>query len=183
MYLVLMISMGLLVIAGSALAAYAINVSSERLWLRSKKSEELYYKAEETYLELSNYFRAHYDMSRNVVNQNNARDVAAINRHLVDLKILVGIYFPALGPQLNGCVSAMATAFDMLRLAEAAPAPHLDQAFQSLDYAVSNVRDMFDRFKIAILADGCIDKTGRFWDGLINRGHRARAQRVLSAAA
>ncbi len=175
--------MGILVVASSALVTYAISVSRERLWLRSKKSEELYHKAEETYLDLCNYFRAHYELSRTVVNQNNARDIAALNRHIVDLKILVGIYFPSLGAQLNGCVSATATAFDMLRLAEAADETNRDRAVHSLDYAVANVKDTFDKFKAGVLSCGRVDRTGRFSDAVMNRGHRAQSERVLSVAA
>ncbi len=175
--------LGILVVASSALVTYAISISRERLWLRSKKSEELYHKAEETYLDLCNYFRAHYEMSRTVVNQNNSRDIAAINRHIVDLKILVGIYFPALGPQLNGCVHATATAFDMLRLAEAADETNRDRAIHSLDFAVSSVKESFDQFKAGILTCGRVDRTGRFSDALMNRGHRIQSERVLSVAA
>jgi hypothetical protein len=183
MFFAVIVLSGMFVVAASAIVTYAISVSRERLWLRSKKAEDLYYKAEETYLDLCNYFRAHYDTSRTIVNQNNARDIAAINRHIVDLKILVGIYFPVLGPQLHGCVSALATAFDMLRLAEAADDTNLDRAFHSLDFAVGNVKDSFDRLKLGILASGGVDRTGRIWDRLLNHGRRVQSERVLSVAA
>ncbi len=183
MYLASIVLMGIVVVASSALVTYAISVSRERLWLRSKKSEELYHKAEEAYLDLCNYFRAHYELSRTVVNQNNARDIAAINRHIVDLKILVGIYFPSLGPQLNGCISASATAFDMLRLAEAADETNRDEALHSLDFAVSNIEALFDRFKAGVLICGRVDRTGQFSDALMNRRRHAQSERVLSVAA
>lgn len=180
---VIMIFLGIFVVVSSAMASYFMGVSKERLWLRSRKSEELYHKAEETHLDLYNFFRQNYEISRSVVRQNDGREIAAINRHIVDLKILVGIYFPSLGPQLAGAVSATATAFDMLRLLQTSDETNRERAFEALDYAVSNLKDLFDRFKGGILAAGSIDKVGKISDALLNRGHRAQSERVFSIAA
>ena len=139
---VTMIMLGVLVVVSSAMASYFMGVSRERLWLRSRKSEELYHKAEETHLDLYNFFRQNYEISRSVVRQNDGRDIAAINRHIVDLKILVGIYFPSLGPQLAEAVSATATAFDMLRLLQTSDETNRERAFEALDYAVSNLKEL-----------------------------------------
>jgi hypothetical protein len=71
----------------------------------------------------------------------------------------------------------------MLRLAEAADETNCDRAMHSLDFAVSSVRDCFDRFKTGILSSGRVDRTGRFSDALMNRGHRVQSERVLSVTA
>jgi hypothetical protein len=175
--------LGVFVVISSAMASYFMGVSKERLWLRSKKSEELYHKAEETHLDLYNFFKQNYEISRSVVRQNDGRDIAMINRHIVDLKILVGIYFPSLGPQLSQTVSATATAFDMLRLLQTSDETNRERAFEALDYAVSNLKDSFDRFKAGVLAAGRIDKVGQISDAMLNRGHRAQSDRVFSIAA
>ena len=43
------------VIGGSATVTYFISISRERLWLRSQKSEDLYRRAERTYVDASLY--------------------------------------------------------------------------------------------------------------------------------
>ncbi|MGO9391575.1 hypothetical protein [Rhodoblastus sp.] len=183
MNLASIVLLGILVVASSSLATYLISVSRERLWLRSKKSEELYHKAEETYVDLCACFRARYELSRMVVNENTWRDTGAINRHIVDLKILVGLYFPSLGQQLSASLAAMATAFDMLTLAEASDETNRDRALHSLDDALCDVKDSFDRFKVCILDSGCVDRTGKIADMLLNRNRCVQAGRVLSVAA
>jgi|SRR5208282_691878 len=183
MNLASIVLLGILVVASSSFASYLISVSKERLWLRSKKSEELYHKAEETYIDLCACFRARYELSRMVVNGNAARETASINRHIVDLKILVGLYFPSLSQQLSASLAAMATAFDMLALAEAADESNRDRALHSLDDALCDVKDSFDRFKVGILSSGCVDRTGRISDVLLNRNRRVQSGRVLSVAA
>ena len=45
-------------VSGSAAAAYFISISRERLWLKSQKSEELYRRAERTYVDGIAFFRA-----------------------------------------------------------------------------------------------------------------------------
>jgi hypothetical protein len=183
MNMALDILIGAFVVFGSAVATYLISISRERLWLRSKKSEELYHKAEEAYFDLCAFFRARYELSRMIVHPCDGREIAAINRHIVDLKILVGLYFPALGPRLSGVVAATATAFDQLRLAETSDGLNRAESLQRLDYAVSNIKDSFDHFKAEILSSGRTDRIGKIPDALINGRHRRRSERVLSGAA
>ncbi|MDI9847289.1 hypothetical protein QM467_04340 [Rhodoblastus sp. 17X3] len=165
------------------MTTYLISISRERLWLRSKKSEELYHKAEEAYFDLSAFFRERYELSQMIVNPHDAREITAINRHIVDLKILVGLYFPALGHHLSGVVAATATGFDQLRLAEASDESNRANAMQMLDYAVSGLKDSFDHFKEEILRAGQTDGVGKISDVLFNRSHRRMSERVLSGAA
>jgi hypothetical protein len=183
MNLALNILMGALVVACSAATTYLISISRERLWHRSKKSEELYHKAEETYFDLCSFFRARYELSRMIVNSHDAREIAAINRHIVDLKILVGLYFPALGPRLSCAIAATATAFDQLRLAEASDETNRAQALQRLDFAVSSIAESFDHFKAEILCSGQTERIGKVSDALFNWRHRHMSERILSGAA
>jgi hypothetical protein len=183
MNMALNILLGMLVIGCSAMTTYFISISRERLWLRSKKSEELYHKAEEAYFDLSAFFRERYELSRMIVTPHDPREIAAINRHVVDLKILVGLYFPALGPRLSGVVAATATAFDQLRLAECGDESSRTNALQRLDYAVSGLKDSFDHFQVEILRTGQTDSVGKISDVLFNRSRRRISQRILSGAA
>ena len=68
MSMALNILIGALVVISSAFTTYLISISRERLWLKSKKSEELYHKAEEAYFDIYGFFRARYELSRMVVN-------------------------------------------------------------------------------------------------------------------
>jgi hypothetical protein len=174
---------GILVVASSAAAAYLINVSRERLWLRSKKSEDLYYKAEEAYGDLSNFFRDRYDLAQMTIYPRNGLEMPTIGRQVVDLRILVGLYFPALGANLSAVVAATGTAFDRLRLAEASDESNRERALHDLDFAVSNVKDAFDQFKNSILTAGRIDNIGKASDAVFNRARRVQSQRVFSLAA
>ena len=146
------VPLGIFVVSGSALVTYTVAVSRQRVWLQRRKSEELFRTAEETYLNLYDYFRPHYEMRRASVKPNVSCDIAEVKHHIVDMKTLVGVYFPSLGRTLSGCVSATATAFDMLRLAEAADENNRERALDALADAVNSLGESFDRFKISIPA-------------------------------
>jgi len=173
---------GLLVVASSAVATYAISISRERLWLRSKKSEELYHQTEECHFELSHFFRARYDLAQMVVYPHKAGDIRSLNRQLVGLRVLVGLYFPTLGVNLSAVLAAISTAFDWLARAQASDESNREHALEALDFAVGNVKDSIDQFKNNILAVGRVDRIGKFSDIVLNRGHRAQSQRVFPVA-
>ena len=183
MSMALNILIGALVVISSAFTTYLISISRERLWLKSKKSEELYHKAEEAYFDIYGFFRARYELSRMVVHPYDGREVTAINRHIVDLKILVGLYFPTLGPRLSAVVVATATALDQLALAERSEGLNRAETLQRLDFAVSSIKDSFDQFKADILTSGQTDRVGQISDAIFNGRHRRLSGRVLSGAA
>ena len=174
---------GMLVVACSAMATYLISVSRERLWLRSKKAEELYYKAEEVYYELSHFFRGRYDLSLGAVYPRNGSEILKLNRQVVDLRILVGLYFPSLDTNLSAAVAAIATALDRLRLAEASDELNREHALQVLDFAVSGLRDAFDQFQKNVLGVGRVDRVAKISDQVLNHSRRVRSERVLAVAA
>jgi hypothetical protein len=174
---------GILVVACSAMATYIISISRERLWLRSKKSEELYHKAEEVYVDLSSFFTERYDLTQMAMYPRSGSELSTLNRHIVDLRILVGLYFPDLGSNLSAVLAAIATAFDRLRLAEASDESNREHALQALDFALSSLKDSLDQFKNNILSIGRVDKIGRVFDMVLNRTRHGQSERVLSVAA
>ena len=131
---------GLLVVASSAMATCAVSVSRERLWLRSKKSEELYRKTEECYLDLLCFFRETYDLAEIAVYPHNTGDLGKLNRKLAGLRILVGLYFPALEANLSAVLAVISTALDWLARSEASDKSNREQALEALDFAVGNVK-------------------------------------------
>jgi hypothetical protein len=182
MALALEILFAVLLVASSAIVTYFISISRERLWLCSKKSEELYYKVEETHHELASFFRDRYELERLVVFPRSGNELSALDRHIVDMKICVGLYFPALEQTLSSTLNAIGTGFDLLKLAEASDETTRERALHNLDFAVSNMRDSFEQFKKDILSTGRVEKIGTRFDALINRNRRLQAQRVLSTA-
>jgi hypothetical protein len=148
-------------VGGSAAAAYFISISRERLWLQSQKSEELYRRAEKTYVDGMAYFRARYDLAQARTFPRVADDLAALNDDVSELNILVGLYFPALGPQLAAATNSLAVAFDSLRLAEAADLNNRERALDTLDLAVGGIREAFDQLKSGALRRGRIDARRR----------------------
>jgi len=147
----------LTVVGGSATVTYLISISRERLWLRSQKSEDLYRRAEKTYVDGLSFFRTRYDLSQARTFPRAHDDLAALNDDVSELNILVGLYFPALGPQLAAATNSLAVAFDRLRLAEAADLNNRERALDDLDLAVGGIREAFDQLKSAALCRGRID--------------------------
>ena len=173
---------GLLVVASSAMATYAISISRERLWLRSKKSEELYSKTEECYFELSRFFRERYDLVEIAIHPHKTGDLRKLNRQLAGLSILVGLYFPTLDANLAAVLAAISTALDWLARTEASDESNRERALEALDFAVGNVKDSIDQLKHNILRVGRVDRIGRFSDIILHRGHRAQSERVFTVA-
>jgi len=145
-------------VCGSAAAAYFISISRERLWLQSQKSEELYRRAEKTYVDGLAYFRARYDLAQNKTYPRASDDLSMLNDDVSELNILVGLYFPALGPQLANATNSLAVAFDCLRLAEAADLNNRERALDTLDLAVGAIREAFDQLKSGALRRGRIER-------------------------
>ena len=173
---------GLLVVVSSAVVTYAITLSRERLWLRSKKSEELYQKTEDFHFEISQFFSQRYDISQAIVFRHKSGDVKALNRQLVDLRVVVGLYFPTLGANLSAVLTATATAYDWLAHAEASDESNREHTLEALDFAVGGVKDSLEQFKAKILTEGRVDRIGKVSDILLNRSRRVQSERVLSVA-
>jgi hypothetical protein len=170
------------VVCGSAVVTYYISISRERLWLRSQKAEELYRMAEKAYVDGVAFFRARYDQSQMKVFPCVGNELAPLNEDVAELNILVGLYFPALTPELETATNALAVAFDMFRLAQASDMSNRERALDNLDLAVSNIRESFDQFKGAVLSCGRIDKGVKPAQRRVGAASRPRPQRAVASA-
>ena len=105
---------GVLVVAASALVTYAINISRERLWLLSQKTEEIYYKSDELCYQLLFFFQNRYDLVQETTFPRDSQDIRALNRQLSELNVLVGLYLPALERSLSAVLASASSAFHWL---------------------------------------------------------------------
>jgi hypothetical protein len=142
------------------------------LWLRSRKSEDLYRRAEKTCVDSLSYFRARYDLCQGKTFPRVDGDLAGLNEDLVELSILVGLYFRALGPHfralgphfralgphLAAAANSLAVARDRLRLAEAADPNNRDRAPDDLDLTVAGLHEAFGQLKAEALTRGRIER-------------------------
>jgi hypothetical protein len=140
----------------AGLVTYKINESKEARSFRSRKAEELYCAVDALDRELSRFFdprSAIADSSRRVsISGGDALEIA--EARLVDAKMLVGFYFPALTSALARCVAAVATAYASLRLWESAGGAHRDDLLEGFDRDVVAVKDSLESFKAAIIDSG-----------------------------
>jgi hypothetical protein len=140
----------------AGLVTYKVNESKEARSFRGKKAEELYRAVEAFDRELSRFFDprcAIADSSRRAgVSSDDALQIAGAR--LVDAKMLVGFYFPALSSALARCVAAVATAHASLRLWESADAANRDDLLEGFDRDVVAVKDSLESFKAAIIDSG-----------------------------
>ena len=104
----------------------------------------------------SRSFAPGYDLAQVRTFPRAADDLSALNEDVAELNILVGLYFPTLGPQLAVATNSLAVAFDSLRLAEAADLNNRERALDNLDIAVGGIREAFDQLKSAALSRGRI---------------------------
>ena len=111
---------GVLVVFTSAFTSLIIANWKERLWLKAKKSEDLYYKTEQLFHAFYNLFRNINTVQDAVAKLHNVNGLANIESRMLDLKIQVGIYFPGLEGKFKVVLSATSTAYDALeRVADA----------------------------------------------------------------
>ncbi len=140
----------------AGLVTYKVNESKEARSFRGAKAEELYRAVEAFDRELSRFFDprcAIADSSRRAgVSGDDALQIAGAK--LVDAKMLVGFYFPALSSSLARCVAAVATAHASLRLWESAGAANRDDLLEGFDRDVVAVKDSLESFKAAIIDSG-----------------------------
>jgi len=140
----------------AGLVTYRVNESKEARSFRGRKAEELYGAVEAIDRELSRFFDSRCaiaDSSRRVGASSDDRlDIAGAK--LVDAKMLVGFYFPALSSALARCIAAVATAHASLRLWECAGGADRDDLLEGFDRDVVAVKDSLESFKAAIIDSG-----------------------------
>jgi hypothetical protein len=171
------------VIGASTIASYAVNVSRERLWLRSKKTEDIYFKADELGHQLSFFFKSRYDLVQLKTSPRESQDIRALNRQLSELNVLVGLYLPALGGSLSAVLAATSSAFHWLGIAETSTEVDKEHAFHSLDFAVCEIKSAVDNFKKQALCVGSVDGVGKIYDLVLNYRRRVQANRILAHSA
>ena len=180
---VIFVILGVSVVALSAVVSYAVNISRERLWLLSQKTEEIYYKSDELCYQLMFFFQNRYDLVQQTTYPRDAQDIRALNRQLSELNVLVGLYLPALEGSLAAVLAAAGSAFHWLGVAETCAPAEKEHALHSLDFSVSETRNAFERFKKDALKVGSVDRIGRLSDLLLHGSRRERATRILAVSA
>jgi hypothetical protein len=140
----------------AGLVSYKVNESREGKCFIGKKAEELYCHAEAIDRELSRFFGDRYVLvdsaRRGVAPGDEALHHAGLL--LVNAKMLVGFYFPALAPALARTIAAVATAHGSLRLWERAGAEARDDLLIALDRDVAALKDALESLKAAIIESG-----------------------------
>lgn len=140
----------------AGLVTYKINVSRESQCFIGRKAEELYCSAESIDRELSRFFGERYSL---VQSDRRAAacgddDLQRAGLKLVNAKMLVGFYFPALSPALARTIAAVTTAHVSLRLWEEALSPGRDALLAGLDKDIVALKDALEAFKAAIIDNG-----------------------------
>jgi len=159
---------------------YFICVSRERLWARAEKAEAFYCKAESLSFAMGKLFAAHYDYDKRSVVRDEACDHRAIHQQLIDLRLLAGLYFPSLQPDVAEVEMALSSAFSVLRLAEKVDEDDVDKALDALRTSSEIVAASFKNLGAAALAAGCVERIGKFPDLLLHSKRRRNARALLS---
>ncbi len=140
----------------AGLVTYKVNQSKESQCFVGKKAEELYCAAEAIDRELSRFFGDRYSLvgpgRPSATPGEDALQRAGMK--LVNAKMLVGFYFPALSPALARTIAAVATAHAGLRLWESAGASGGGDLVVRLDKDIVGLKDALEAFKAAIIACG-----------------------------
>jgi hypothetical protein len=140
----------------AAMITFRINESRESKHFIGKKAEELYCSAEAVDRELSRYFGDRYSILG--FNQRGAGlETDALQRagaKLVEAKMLVGFYFPALSSTLARTIAAATTAHASLRAWERSDEVVSDELLVRLDKDIVDLKDALESFKGAIIDDG-----------------------------
>jgi len=158
---------------------YFICVSRERLWVRAEKAEEFFCKAESLAFAMRNLFAAHYDYNKRIVVRDQACDHRAIHQQLIDLRLLAGLYFPSLQPQVAEVEMTLSSAFSVLRLTEKVDEEDVDQMLEALKNSAEIVAASFKNLGAAVLTAGCVERIGKFPDLLMHSRRRRNARAIL----
>lgn len=140
----------------AGLVTYKINESRESQLFVGKKAEELYFSVEAIDRELSQFFGDRYSLvgsyRRGASSSNDDLQRAGIK--LVNAKMLVGFYFPALSPALALTIAAVTTAHASLGVWETAGESAGDDLLVGLDKDIVALKDALEAFKAAIIETG-----------------------------
>lgn len=140
----------------AGLVSYKVNETREGKCFIGKKAEELYCHTEAIDRELSRFFGDRYALVDSARYEAGPGDEALHNAGslLVNAKMLVGFYFPALAPALARTIAAVATAHGALRLWERSDVEACDDLVVALDRDVAALKDALESLKAAIIDSG-----------------------------
>jgi hypothetical protein len=148
----------LLTVLSSASAAayvtYYLNLSRERLFFLSQKSEELYQTVEALDAELINYYADQYSLLGGPTMAAEGRALATASRLFSTSRMLIGLYFPALAPELTRLSAATSSAQHCLKRSEDMPGS--TEHLEVLDSTIYELKAAFNA-----LERGIFEKTGR----------------------
>lgn len=138
----------------AALATYYLNISKDRLVFLGRKSEELYCTIEALDFELSQFFGKRYSLVGAVHPTGDTEGLHRTSTYFATARMLVGLYFPALSPNLMRVCAAAATAQRKLEALEDAPEISQTDYLETLDASVCDLKDALAAFKVATLTTG-----------------------------
>jgi hypothetical protein len=155
-----------LTVVASAIAAgaatYFLNISKERLLFVGRKSEELYCTLEALDGDLSAFYRKRYALvgemgqgAGQVAGQvTGIEHLHRANAYFATVRMLIGLYFPTLAPDLARVSAAALTARHGLESLEEAAQSGRAPRIEALDAAVCDLKDAIDALKAAALTTG-----------------------------
>lgn len=140
----------------AGLVSYKVNESKDAKGFIGKKAEELYCDVEAVDRELSRFFGDRYAL---VESERRAGDAGvealqSAGAMLVNVKMLVGFYFPSLSPTLARTIAAVTTAHGALKQWERSGPAARDALLIALDRDVAALKDALESFKAAIIESG-----------------------------
>jgi hypothetical protein len=172
-----------LTVLASAIAAgvatYCLNISKERLLFVARKSEELFCTIEALDHELSCFYGARYSLVDAARCTTGIEHLQQANACFATARMLVGLYFPMLMPDLARANAAAATAWRSLETLESAPEPHRRALLEALDASVCDLKDALDALKSATLVTGRATNQRALFAFSSGSAAKAKSRRVL----
>lgn len=147
----------------AGIATYCLNISKERLLFVGQKSEELYSTVEALDFELSCFYGKQYSLVGEGPRAVDVENLHRANAYFATARMLVGLYFPALSPNLARASAAAATAQRSLETLEDAPQSSRTHLTEALDGSVCDLKDALDALKAAILTAARIVNKRKFF--------------------
>ena len=136
-------------------ATYFLNISKERLLFVGRKSEELYCTLEALDFDLSAFYSKRYALvGETGRSEGQAKGMEHLHRAsacFATARMLIGLYFPTLAPDLARVSAAATTAQHGLESLEQAAQSGRAPRIEALDAAVCDLKDAIDALKAAAL--------------------------------
>jgi hypothetical protein len=131
----------------SAVTSLVIANYKERVWLKTKKLEELVYRVEALGVALSDVFRSVYGVESASMRMNDRRAFSRVESKIVELKLQTKIYFPFAYPKLMKVLSAIATTYDALERVTTVKPEEAHAMAEYFDMAHANLKDSLELYQ------------------------------------